>query len=115
MENLLYQLEKLHINKECTYRIRKDFSHLANHFIAYGSTNWNKTDYGSIERINNLFPYPNYTKEYYLEGAFNCISQHGINALSEIVCLIDPFLQPNMNDISEYVTLYVSIEAPFKF
>ena len=113
MNNLFHHLETLKIPPECLYTIRRDFSQLANHFVVYSQINHERANVDSIEHMNNLFPYPDYDDQDHVEGTLNCIHQHGTNALLEMILQIDASLIPNMDEVSDYVTFYVSTDIPF--
>ena len=113
MNNLFYHLETLKIPRKIFPYIRKDCSQLANHFVVYSQIDYKTQNYDSIERINSLFPYPNYEDEDYIEDTLNCINLYGTAALLEIILRIDIYIRPNMDEINDYIINYISSDIPF--
>ena len=110
MEPLLTKLKILKVDEHTLKHIRYDMSLLANHFIAYNDINTANMHPNSIEKINNLFPYPKYDV---VEGALTCIYENGSTALLEMLNRIDPQTVYNMEHIREYILYYVSSDIPF--
>ena len=109
MESLFKKLRLICDNEGVMLAIRQDISILSNHFVCYHSLNLD-FNLDTTARVNELFLYPQYES---FAGVSKCVSQDGPFVLFEIVCEIDPILQPDLDHIHDYVSFYVTADIPF--